>query len=681
MSNFNVGNLIYKITGDSSSLDKSLKTSNTKMSTFGKTISSVSDTLKTVFVSGAVALAAKKVLNIGLSLVSVASDAEETKNKFTVVFEDVADQAEEASKRIEDEFKLSESSTEKFLSQVGDITTGLGATSDQALEAAEKITTLGLDINSFANLSGGAEQAVSALTSLFTGEREAAKALGIVINDTNLKAYAEDMGKVYSELTPLEKGFLSLELATSQSQLAIGDFARSSDSYANTAKAAAESTLDLKSAIGQSLLPAATESLKIFTSITDALTEQITKHNELRTLLDKFEDDVDTAADRVELAEREIAITQKLYDENYALLKLNATAEQQNEYTEQALDLLYEKSTALNVELRAKQALLEVLKEEAAAEKAVADEIKAKQEAAAKAIQDEIDAAEKLDSIKALSAQTLSDLQTANLSDQEKEIQNIQTQIDYWAGLRSEYSEVSEIQKIINELIADRNALTETSTETEQTFYNQFKGYKEDELLSIYNNREAAVEAADEIIEKNKEVMVSYEDLASVGLSAITSGFADIGEAIADGSLGIDDFAALLLDAISSTLTALGSQLAAQAIAHLLLGDVSGAAIGAAGSAAAYTAAGVVSGLAGSYESGGIIPGTSTTGDNLTANVNSGEMVLNKKQQASLFSMANSGGTTSGTTNYYLMVDGNPLKATIQSWINNNQLRGKNGSL
>jgi hypothetical protein len=56
-------------------------------------------------------------------------------------------------------------------------------------------------------------------------------------------------------------------------------------------------------------------------------------------------------------------------------------------------------------------------------------------------------------------------------------------------------------------------------------------------------------------------------------------------------------------------------------------------------------------------------------------------MVLNKKQQASLFSMANSGGTTSGTTNYYLMVDGNPLKATIQSWINNNQLRGKNGSL
>ena len=43
----------------------------------------------------------------------------------------------------------------------------------------------------------------------------------------------------------------------------------------------------------------------------------------------------------------------------------------------------------------------------------------------------------------------------------------------------------------------------------------------------------------------------------------------------------------------------------------------------------------------GSYEQGGIIPGASFSGDNLTANVNSGEMVLNKMQQANLFNLAN----------------------------------------
>ena len=43
----------------------------------------------------------------------------------------------------------------------------------------------------------------------------------------------------------------------------------------------------------------------------------------------------------------------------------------------------------------------------------------------------------------------------------------------------------------------------------------------------------------------------------------------------------------------------------------------------------------------GNYAQGGIIGGTSTSGDRLTANVNSGEMVLNKQQQKNLFSMAN----------------------------------------
>lgn len=46
----------------------------------------------------------------------------------------------------------------------------------------------------------------------------------------------------------------------------------------------------------------------------------------------------------------------------------------------------------------------------------------------------------------------------------------------------------------------------------------------------------------------------------------------------------------------------------------------------------------------GSYANGGIIPGSSYTGDKLSANVNSGEMILNQEQQAKLFNQVNSGG-------------------------------------
>lgn len=57
----------------------------------------------------------------------------------------------------------------------------------------------------------------------------------------------------------------------------------------------------------------------------------------------------------------------------------------------------------------------------------------------------------------------------------------------------------------------------------------------------------------------------------------------------------------------------------------------------------------LISGIdAGKYAGGGIVPGTSYSGDRLTANVNSGEMILNKEQQSRLFEIANSGGQIIG---------------------------------
>lgn len=62
-------------------------------------------------------------------------------------------------------------------------------------------------------------------------------------------------------------------------------------------------------------------------------------------------------------------------------------------------------------------------------------------------------------------------------------------------------------------------------------------------------------------------------------------------------------------------------------------------------------ALGGIGGLIGSFDGGGIIGGTSYTGDRLVARVNSGEMILNPAQQRQLFDMANGGGgSDSGVT-------------------------------
>ena len=193
---FKLGSLIWKIGADTKDFDKKAKKTETQTKGLGKGFTSLGAIIKGGFAVAAVA----GIAAVSKELITAASNAEETRNKFNVVFGEVSDEAAAAGQRIKDEFKLSEQTTEQFLSQVGDITSGLGATGAEALSAAEQITSLGIDIASFSNLSGGAEQAVSALTSLFTGEREAAKALGIVINDTNLKQYAEDTGKIFKEL-------------------------------------------------------------------------------------------------------------------------------------------------------------------------------------------------------------------------------------------------------------------------------------------------------------------------------------------------------------------------------------------------------------------------------------------------------------------------------------------------
>lgn len=60
------------------------------------------------------------------------------------------------------------------------------------------------------------------------------------------------------------------------------------------------------------------------------------------------------------------------------------------------------------------------------------------------------------------------------------------------------------------------------------------------------------------------------------------------------------------------------------------------------------------------FEQGGIVPGSSYTGDRIRANVNSGEMILTRGQQGALFGLLKgmaSGNTTNNNTNNYYGID------------------------
>lgn len=72
------------------------------------------------------------------------------------------------------------------------------------------------------------------------------------------------------------------------------------------------------------------------------------------------------------------------------------------------------------------------------------------------------------------------------------------------------------------------------------------------------------------------------------------------------------------------------------------------------------------------FQNGGIIGGSATTGDNNLVRVNSGEMILNKAQQANLFSMANNG---SGGGNVRFTLSGKELVGVIDNYNKVNRKR------
>ena len=96
-----------------------------------------------------------------------------------------------------------------------------------------------------------------ALTKALLGERESIKSLGIAITEADLKQFAADQGLVFEQLGRVEKANLTFQLALKQSANAVGDFARTSDSFANQLRILKGELENVAVELGVELLPIA----------------------------------------------------------------------------------------------------------------------------------------------------------------------------------------------------------------------------------------------------------------------------------------------------------------------------------------------------------------------------------------------------------------------------------------
>lgn len=251
---------------------RQLEKASVETDTFAKKMKSASGILKGFIASYAIL----KINEIRKSLVDAGSDAQETANKFSVVFSTIPQQADSAVEKLRNFYGMSRTGAQAALSDVADLLAGLGITQQKALELAEQTVQLGTDLASFTNFSGGATGATQALTSALLGETEAAKSLGVVLTDDQMDRYASSVGKAWKDLDLAEKAQLRLNAAIAQSPNAIGDFERSMNSYANQVRVAESLSKDFTSTVGEGMIQAHSAALISINGNRDAIDQLAT---------------------------------------------------------------------------------------------------------------------------------------------------------------------------------------------------------------------------------------------------------------------------------------------------------------------------------------------------------------------------------------------------------------------
>ena len=231
------------------------------------------------------AFSVRALVSFGKECVELGSAITEVQNVVDVAFGDMAYKIEEFADTAVQSFGMSKLSAKKTASTYMAMARGMGIADEAASDMAISLTGLSGDVASFFNISQ--ELADTKLKSVFTGETETLKDLGIVMTQTNLKAYAlkEGITKDISAMSQAELVSLRYKFVMNQLSLANGDFARTSDSWANQTRILSEQWKEFMSIVGDSLIKVFTPLLKTLNEIVGSLIQVATTVNQVITAL------------------------------------------------------------------------------------------------------------------------------------------------------------------------------------------------------------------------------------------------------------------------------------------------------------------------------------------------------------------------------------------------------------
>ena len=219
----------------------------------------------------AAAFAVEKVIQFGKACVELGSDLAEVQNVVDVAFGSMSDKMEQFADTAITSYGMSKLAAKKTGSNFMAMAKGMGVAEEAASDMAIGLTGLSGDVASFFNIDQ--EEAATKLKSVFTGETESLKEIGVVMTQANLQAYALAHG-MDSNLSAMSQAQLvALRYAYVMDTLALaqGDFVRTQDSWANQTRILSMQWQEFMSIIGQALTTVLLPLVKVLNTVVAAL--------------------------------------------------------------------------------------------------------------------------------------------------------------------------------------------------------------------------------------------------------------------------------------------------------------------------------------------------------------------------------------------------------------------------
>ena len=250
------------LSGDTRQLDAALSKTQKKLKDFGDSTKAIGKSMS-IYVTGPITVA-------GGAAIKFASDFQESLNKVDVSFKNSSGEVKDFAKTTLESFGIAEGTALDMAALFGDMSTSMGLTTSEAANMSTSLVGLAGDLASFKNIN--IEEVTNALSSVFTGETESLKRLGIVMTEVNLKQFAMEQGitKNIKLFTQAEKVQLRYNYVMAQTTNAQGDFANTSEGAANQMRIFQETLKELGAEFGQIMLPMFT---KIITKVNGLLKE------------------------------------------------------------------------------------------------------------------------------------------------------------------------------------------------------------------------------------------------------------------------------------------------------------------------------------------------------------------------------------------------------------------------